>query len=146
MRSTKKSRSSHCRMVFRTFLPETGEILQVVSEPILCTQPLGSPEIYKMSVQESDIKGGQELFIIGKNFRKDSKVIFSSGNIWRKVVNPMKEFLNTTHLVCQMPAYDALDAKCQPLINAEISVNYNHKTSNPMKFIYTNPSVVLNSE
>ena len=146
IRSTNKSRSTHCRMVFRCILPETGEILQVVSDPILCTQPLGSPEIYKMSVRESDMKGGSELFIIGKNFHKDSKVIFTSGNVWRKVVNPMKEFLNSTHLVCQIPPYDGIDAKCQPLLNAEISVHCNHKTSDPLKFIYTNASLGVNSE
>jgi nuclear factor of activated T-cells 5 len=125
-------------MVFRCLLPETGEVLQVVSDPILCTQPLGSPEIYKISLRESDIKGGQELFLIGKNFHKDSKVIFESGNHWRKVVNPQKEFLNSTHLVCQIPSYDGIDGKFLSMINIDISVHCNHKTSDPIKFIYTN--------
>jgi hypothetical protein len=138
VRNTNKSRSSHCRMVFRCLLPETGEVLQVVSDPILCTQPLGSPEIYKISLRESDIKGGQELFLIGKNFHKDSKVIFESGNHWRKVVNPQKEFLNSTHLVCQIPSYDGIDGKFLSMINIDISVHCNHKTSDPIKFIYTN--------
>jgi nuclear factor of activated T-cells 5 len=138
IRNTNKSRSTHCRMVFRCVLPETGEVLQAVSDPILCTQPLGSPEIYKISLRESDIKGGQELFLIGKNFHKDSKVIFESGNHWRKVVNPQKEFLNSTHLVCQIPSYDGIDGKFLSMINIDISVHCNHKTSDPIKFIYIN--------
>ena len=145
IRNTNKSRSTHCRMVFRCILPDTGEILQVVSDPILCTQPLGSPEIYKMSLRESDTKGGHELYIIGKNFHKDSKVIFSSGSLWRKVVNPMKEFLNSTHLICTVPTYDAIDARSQPLINVDITVHCNHKTSDPMKFIYSNSSFAVNT-
>lgn len=144
VRNTNKCRSTHCRMVFRCILPETGEVLQVVTDPILCTQPLGSPEIYKMSLRESDLKGGQELFIIGKNFHKDSKVIFSVGHHWRNVQNPVKEFLNSTHLVCQVPPYNGLDAKYQSNINADISIDCNHKTSDSMKFLYTNCSSLQN--
>lgn len=40
-----KKRSTKCRMVFRCRLPETDEILMVVSSPILCTQPAGCPEV-----------------------------------------------------------------------------------------------------
>lgn len=120
-------------------LPDTGEILQTVSDPILCTQPLGSPEIYKMSLRECDLKGGLELFVIGKNFHKDSKVIFEcQATHWRKVIVPQKEFLNSTHLVCGVPPYDGLNAQCLPLVNVDVSVHCNHKNSDPMKFIYTN--------
>lgn len=113
--------------------------MQCVSDPILCTQPLGSPEIYKMSLRESDAKGGVELFIIGKNFHKDSKVIFEClGTHWRKVVVPQKEFLNSTHLVCQVPSYDGLSGQCLPLVHVDVSVHCNHKNSDPMKFMYTN--------
>jgi len=145
IRNTNKSRSTHCRMVFRCLLPDTGEVLQVVSEPILCTQPLGSPEIYKMSVRECDVKGGHELFIIGKNFHKDTKVVFQGlgANQLRKTVQPLKEFLNSTHLVCLVPGYDGPDAKCQPLINVDISVHCDHKASEPMKFMYTNHQSVV---
>ncbi|XP_054158889.1 nuclear factor of activated T-cells, cytoplasmic 3-like [Oppia nitens] len=152
IRSTNKARSTHCRLVFRCQLPDTGEILQSISEPILCTQPLGSPEIYKMSTSESDIKGGNDLFIIGKNFHKDSKVVFtgtsggsggSGGSAqttgcWRKVVQPMKEFLNATHLVCPIPGYDGPDGKYQSVISAEVTVHCDHKSSEPIKFIYKN--------
>ena len=61
-----KKRSTRCRLVFRCKIPATNEILQVISTPILCTQPPGTPEICKMSQAECDVKGGKELFIIGK--------------------------------------------------------------------------------
>lgn len=61
-----KKRSTRCRLVFRCKIPTTNEILQVVSTAILCTQPPGTPEICKMSQTECDVKGGKELFIIGK--------------------------------------------------------------------------------
>lgn len=61
-----KKRSTRCRLVFRCKIPTTNEILQVISSPILCTQPPGTPEICKMSQIECDVKGGKELFIIGK--------------------------------------------------------------------------------
>ena len=38
--------------------------------------------------------GGQEIFIIGKNFVKDSKLVWK-GNRWLKVVEPNKEFLHS---------------------------------------------------
>lgn len=39
-------------------------------------QPAGQPEICKMSQKECSVKGGDDLFIIGKNFAKGSTVIF----------------------------------------------------------------------
>lgn len=38
--------------------------------------------------------GGLELFMIGKNFVKDSKVVWK-GSDWMKVVEPNKEFLHS---------------------------------------------------
>lgn len=109
-----KKRSTRCRIVFRCELPDTKEVLMVVSGPILCTQPAGCPEvshgyheysalkhfirqIAKKSLSESDVTGGNELFIIGKNFVKESKVVWKSCN-WMKIVDPNKEFL---HSVCK---------------------------------------------
>ena len=57
------------------------------------TQPLGTPEISKKSLSECSVDGGIELFIIGKNFLKDAKVIWKSAD-WTKVVEPDKEFLH----------------------------------------------------
>lgn len=42
------------------------------------------PEILKKSLHSCSVRGGEEVFIIGKNFLKDTKVIFQenvSGNI-----------------------------------------------------------------
>lgn len=83
-----------------------------VTGPILCTQPAGCPEvsdwqmrplpcfkrlcqIAKKSTSESDVAGGRELFIIGKNFVKDSKVVWQGMNDWVKVVEPNREFLHS---------------------------------------------------
>lgn len=41
------------------------------------------PEILKKSLHSCSVRGGEEVFIIGKNFLKDTKVIFQeniSGN------------------------------------------------------------------
>lgn len=48
---------------------------------ILCNcfpaaQPAGIPEILKKSLHSCSVRGGEEVFIIGKNFLKDTKVIF----------------------------------------------------------------------
>lgn len=43
---------------------------------LLIAQPIGQPEICKTSLSEGPVTGGQELFIIGKNFMKGTKVFF----------------------------------------------------------------------
>lgn len=137
--------------MFSLILPETGEVLQAVSEPILCTQPLGSPEIHKMSATcEADLTrekvGGclttttrRELFILGKNFHKDARVVFECpATRWRKEVLPQREFLNSTHLVCSVPPYDGLPiVVVGGVITVDVSVHCSGKSSEPMKFAYT---------
>lgn len=39
-------------------------------------QPAGLPEILKKSLHSCSVRGGEEVFIIGKNFLKGTKVIF----------------------------------------------------------------------
>lgn len=39
-------------------------------------QPAGVPEILRKSLHSCSVKGGEEVFIIGKNFLKGTKVIF----------------------------------------------------------------------
>lgn len=92
---TQKKRSTRCRLVFRCKIPRTNEILQVISSPILCTQPPGTPEICKMSLTECDVKGGRELFIIGKNLLKDTKIVLRGDNNWTKICEPDKEYLHS---------------------------------------------------
>ncbi len=75
----KKKQTTKCRMVFRTeVVLENGrtEVLQVASDPISCTQLPGTPEVLKMSLSTCSIEGGEELWMIGKNFLRDTCVIF----------------------------------------------------------------------
>lgn len=39
-------------------------------------QPAGVPEILKKSLHSCSVKGEEEVFLIGKNFLKGTKVIF----------------------------------------------------------------------
>lgn len=39
-------------------------------------QPAGVPEILKKSLHSCSVNGGSEVFIIGKNFLKGTKVVF----------------------------------------------------------------------
>lgn len=39
-------------------------------------QPAGVPEILKKSLHSCSVMGGEEVFIIGKNFLKGTKVLF----------------------------------------------------------------------
>jgi nuclear factor of activated T-cells 5 len=71
------------------------------SFPFVAAQPPGVPEICKKSLVSSPVDGGLELFVIGKNFLKDTKVVFqkrkSSSNtinlLWEEAVVPEKEYL-----------------------------------------------------
>lgn len=65
-------------------------------------QPPGVPEVCKKSLESSPVEGGLELFIIGKNFLKDTFVVFkesidstqaSLASSWEMKVVPDKEYL-----------------------------------------------------
>lgn len=77
-------------------------------------QPPGVPEICKKSLNSCPVDGGLELFIIGKNFLKDTHVLFQEtyesvppndvatelavrqhlgGALWEQTVLPDKEYL-----------------------------------------------------
>jgi nuclear factor of activated T-cells 5 len=61
-------------------------------------QPPGQPEICKKSLAESPAKGGQELFIIGKNFLKDTKVVLQEETaqgelLWEARADVLKDYL-----------------------------------------------------
>lgn len=97
-----KKKSTRCRMVFRANIRTSDsltETLQACSLPIICSksyqksplslfflceyfflfftaQPPGIPEICKKSLISCPARGGLELFIIGKNFLKDTLVFF----------------------------------------------------------------------
>merc|ERR1712106_50996 len=101
-----RKKSTKCRLVFRATVTLTNglqETLQIVSDPISCTQPPGVPEITRKSLSSSTVLGGEEMFILGKNFLKDTCVIFQHCThkvqpIWEEKVTPDKETLNPVHV------------------------------------------------
>uniref|UniRef100_A0A182J795 Uncharacterized protein n=1 Tax=Anopheles atroparvus TaxID=41427 RepID=A0A182J795_ANOAO len=143
-----KKKSTRCRMVFRaciTFEDGTSEVLQVSSAGIICTQPPGVPEILKMSHFAGSVAGGLELVILGKNFKKDTVVIFqrlnptSTGSKdaigWKQTVVPIKDHLQNVHLVCIVPPYYRQDITVPEFVT--IYVNSSGKDSEYRDFIYT---------
>ncbi|OQR72582.1 hypothetical protein BIW11_03745, partial [Tropilaelaps mercedesae] len=139
--TSSKKRSTRCRLIFRVTL-DSGETLQAASAPVLCTQPPGAPEICKKSLRSVPCDGGKgdtELFIIGKNFLKDTKVVFrevaADGRIqWQDSITPEKEFLQATHLVCRIPPYVRLDIT-KP-VGVEMVITSGGRCSDPSTFVY----------
>lgn len=138
-----KKKSTKCRMIFRAKIDD-HETLQVCSNTITCTQPPGVPEISKKSLDSTSARGGQELFIIGKNFLKDTKVTFvrfeqhqnqPTKKVWEETVIPDKEYLQQTHLICVVPPYLHADDLTDP-IQVQIYVTSSNKKSEPHNFIY----------
>jgi hypothetical protein len=143
-----KKKSTKCRMIFRTKINEDSdypEILQMCSNTITCTQPPGVPEICKKSLDTCGMLGGKELFIIGKNFLKDTKVTFVRYDrdetnslhkkIWEETVQPDKEYLQQTHLICTVPACPNAEEITEP-IQVQIYVTSSNKKSEPHNFLY----------
>ncbi|XP_019764152.1 serine-rich adhesin for platelets isoform X6 [Dendroctonus ponderosae] len=137
-----KKKSTRCRMIFRTTITHDNgqsETLQVCSQPIVCTQPPGIPEICKKSLTSCPASGGLELFVLGKNFLKDTKVIFQQfeeGRVcWEQSVVPDKEYLQQTHFVCVVPPYRRHNIT-EP-IPVRLCVVSSGKTSELHQFVYT---------
>ena len=139
-----KKKSTKCRLVFRTTVENMRgefESLQVVSDVINCTQLPGTPEILKMSASTSDLKGGGELWIIGKNFLKDTKVVFSHSiagkkePLWTKLTEPEQEYFHQTHLITQIPPFYNLDT--QEDIEISVFIKCGEKLSDPLPFTYS---------
>ena len=65
---------------------------------VLCVtaQPAGAPEVSKKSLDEGSVKGGEELFIIGKNFMKGTTVVFEEHQgdkvVWSKEADVDSDF------------------------------------------------------
>ncbi|XP_061679491.1 nuclear factor of activated T-cells 5a isoform X2 [Syngnathoides biaculeatus] len=107
-----KKKSTRARLAFRVNIPQTdGSVLtlQVPSSPILCTQPAGVPEILKKSLHCCSVRGGEEVFIIGKNFLKGTKVIFqeniSDDNSWQAEANIDMDLFHQNHLIVTVPPF-----------------------------------------
>ncbi|XP_056595704.1 nuclear factor of activated T-cells 5a isoform X2 [Triplophysa dalaica] len=107
-----KKKSTRARLAFRVNIPRPeGSVLtlQTLSSPILCTQPAGIPEILKKSLQSCPVAGGEEVFIIGKNFLKGTKVIFQDNSAdesgWNAEAEIDMELFHQNHLVVKVPPY-----------------------------------------
>ncbi|XP_057692794.1 nuclear factor of activated T-cells 5a isoform X2 [Corythoichthys intestinalis] len=107
-----KKKSTRARLAFRVNIPQTdGSILtlQVLSSPILCTQPAGVPEILKKSLHSCSVKGGEEVFIIGKNFLKGTKVVFQENiaddNSWQAEATIDMDLFHQNHLIVTVPPF-----------------------------------------
>ncbi|XP_028257074.1 nuclear factor of activated T-cells 5 isoform X2 [Parambassis ranga] len=107
-----KKKSTRARLVFRVNIPRAdGSVLtlQTPSSPILCTQPAGLPEILKKSLHSCSVRGGEDVFIIGKNFLKDTKVIFhenvSDEQSWKAEAEIDMELFHQNHLIVKVPPY-----------------------------------------
>ena len=114
--------------------------------PFVPAQPPGIPEICKKSLTSCPCTGGLELFILGKNFLKDTRVVFQLDNEdltsslerhWECAVIPDKEFLQQTHLVCVVPAYRRQDLAPTETVSVKLYAVSSGKTSEPHTFLYT---------
>lgn len=140
-----KKKSTKCRMVFRAKINDDSnftEILQICSNTITCTQPPGVPEISKKSLDSCSVLGGEELFIIGKNFLKDTKVSFvrfdesrQPKKLWEETVQPDKEYLQQTHLICIVPPLANSESVHEP-VHVQIYVTSSSKKSEAHNFVY----------
>ncbi|XP_048461999.1 nuclear factor of activated T-cells 5-like [Rhincodon typus] len=119
-----KKKSTRARLVFRVnIIRADGSTLtlQTPSSSILCTQPAGAPEILKKSLHTCTVKGGEELFLIGKNFLKGTKVIFQEShseenNPWKAEAEIDMELFHQNHLIVKVPPYH------NPHITSPVSV------------------------
>ncbi|XP_060110525.1 nuclear factor of activated T-cells 5 isoform X2 [Heteronotia binoei] len=107
-----KKKSTRARLVFRVNIPRKDGstlTLQTPSSPILCTQPAGVPEILKKSLHRCSVKGEEEVFLIGKNFLKGTKVIFqenvSDENSWKAEAEIDMELFHQNHVIVKVPPY-----------------------------------------
>ncbi|KAM6058124.1 LOW QUALITY PROTEIN: nuclear factor of activated T-cells 5 [Chlamydotis macqueenii] len=107
-----KKKSTRARLIFRVNITRKDGstlTLQTPSSPILCTQPAGVPEILKKSLHSCSVKGEEEVFLIGKNFLKGTKVIFqenvSDENSWKAEAEIDMELFHQNHLIVKVPPY-----------------------------------------
>ncbi|XP_029008552.1 nuclear factor of activated T-cells 5a isoform X2 [Betta splendens] len=107
-----KKKSTRARLTFRVNIPQPdGSVLtlQVPSSPILCTQPAGVPEILKKSLHSCSVRGGEEVFIIGKNFLKGTKVIvqenIADDSSWQAEAKIDMDLFHQNHLIVTVPPF-----------------------------------------
>ncbi|KAK1891510.1 Nuclear factor of activated T-cells 5 [Dissostichus eleginoides] len=143
-----KKKSTRARLVFRVNIPRAdGSVLtlQTPSSPILCTQPAGVPEILKKSLHTCSVRGGEEVFIIGKNFLKDTKVIFqeniSDEKSWKAEAEIDMELFHQNHLIVKVPPYQN-QAITSPVCVAIYVVTNAGRSHDVQPFTYTPDSAI----
>ncbi|XP_077971214.1 uncharacterized protein LOC120346009 [Styela clava] len=114
--------------------------LQCTSKCISCTQPLGQPEITKKSIDRCSVEGGTEMFIIGKNFHRGTRVIYQdpeepNGTQWSAEGEVDKDTFHQSHMVVRVPAYHDLNI-VKP-VNVQLLVEFQDKKCEPHIFTYT---------
>uniref|UniRef100_A0AC35TUV8 RHD domain-containing protein n=1 Tax=Rhabditophanes sp. KR3021 TaxID=114890 RepID=A0AC35TUV8_9BILA len=134
--------SNTVRLVFRAYIDKghssSMTIVQTESDAIRCVQQLGVPEVMKMSLTHAPAHGGMDLFIIGRNFDRNTSVVFreykENGTLaWTAEAYVQKQFLHQCHIVCQVPAF-------HNVVNGgsvSVTVKCASKFSHPFNFFYT---------
>uniref|UniRef100_A0A671R876 Nuclear factor of activated T-cells 5 n=1 Tax=Sinocyclocheilus anshuiensis TaxID=1608454 RepID=A0A671R876_9TELE len=146
-----KKKSTRARLAFRVNIPRPdGSVLtlQALSSPILCTQPAGVPEILKKSLHSGSVAGGEEVFIIGKNFLKGTKVLFQENSTdesgWQAEAEIDMELFHQNHLVVKVPPYH--DQTVTSAVSVGIAVVTNAgRTHDLQPFTYT-PLTAMQTE
>ncbi|KAI5627102.1 nuclear factor of activated T-cells 5 [Silurus asotus] len=138
-----KKKSTRARLAFRVNIPRPdGSVLtlQTLSLPILCTQPAGVPEILKKSLHTCPVTGGEEVFIIGKNFLKGTKVIFqeitTDESSWQAEAEIDMELFHQNHLVVKVPPYHDLTVTSPASVGISVLTNAG-RTHELQPFTYT---------
>ncbi|XP_053497026.1 nuclear factor of activated T-cells 5a isoform X3 [Ictalurus furcatus] len=138
-----KKKSTRARLAFRVNIPRPdGSVLtlQTLSSPILCTQPAGVPEILKKSLHTCSVTGGEEVFIIGKNFLKGTKVIFqelgTDDSSWQAEAEIDMELFHQNHLVVKVPPYHDLTVTSPVSVRISVLTNAG-RTHELQPFTYT---------
>lgn len=148
-----KKKTTKCRIVFRVELEfddgRPNEILQAVTDTISCTQLPGTPEILKMSMTSCSVEGGEELWLIGKNFLKDTEVIFkeessNTRSLWCEKVKPIKEFFSNNHLIVNVPPYKDPNSSESVVINICVKCGSKSSEPKPLTLKAAQPVVKLN--
>ncbi|CAB1323086.1 unnamed protein product [Coregonus sp. 'balchen'] len=120
-----KKKSTRARLAFRVNIPQPdGSVLtlQTTSSPILC------------------MRGGEELFIIGKNFLKGTKVIFQENtaddNSWQAEAEIDMELFHQNHVIVKVPPYHNLSVSSPVSVGVYIMTNAG-RSHDVQPFTYT---------
>ncbi|KAL4005888.1 hypothetical protein ACER0C_005601 [Sarotherodon galilaeus] len=138
-----KKKSTRARLAFRVNIPQPDGstlTLQVPSSPILCTQPAGVPEILRKSLHSCSVKGGEEVFIIGKNFLKGTKVIFQENitddNSWQAEAKIDMDLFHQNHLIVTVPPFHNQSITSPVSVGIFVMTNAG-RSHEPQPFTYT---------